>query len=182
MVDGIPVKLGNTDFIRSAGINQPFAVTGVHVHVALNNIYLGVFKIGNQYREGLDQMSAELSNARYEQHILSGDNDTERNNLEKIFAGNVKMNFEEQPQQKLEYIQQLQLQHRQVMMLGDGLNDAGALKQSTVGIAVRKSYKIHSYQRCYTGRQQCSSYLKIPGVCTFRKEDHYRYIYRIHSL
>nr|WP_240627976.1 heavy metal translocating P-type ATPase metal-binding domain-containing protein [Terrimonas sp.] len=140
LVDGIPVKLGNTDFIRSAGISQPFAVTGVHVHVALNNIYLGVFKIGNQYREGLDQMSAGLSNAKYEQHILSGDNDTERNNLEKIFVGNVKMNFEKQPQQKLEYIQQLQLQHRQVMILGDGLNDAGALKQSTVGIAVSENH------------------------------------------
>ena len=46
------------------------------------------------------------------------------------------MEFYQTPQQKLEYIKNLQSTNRKVLMLGDGLNDAGALMQSNVGIAV----------------------------------------------
>jgi Cu+-exporting ATPase len=46
------------------------------------------------------------------------------------------INFHQSPQQKLDYIQLLQRQGHKVMMIGDGLNDAGALKQSDTGIAV----------------------------------------------
>ena len=46
------------------------------------------------------------------------------------------MEFYQTPQQKLEYIQNLQSANQNVLMLGDGLNDAGALMQSNVGIAV----------------------------------------------
>ena len=44
--------------------------------------------------------------------------------------------FHQQPEDKLRYIEQLQQQGEKVMMIGDGLNDAGALKQSDIGIAV----------------------------------------------
>jgi Cu+-exporting ATPase len=140
LVNDIPVRLGNTNFIKSEGIHPAISASGSHVHVVLGNTYLGVYKIGNQYREGLNEMCNELTHQKYEQHILSGDNDAEKNNLEKIFSGNVHINFEQQPQQKLAYIKQLQLHHKKVMMLGDGLNDAGALKQSNAGIAVSENH------------------------------------------
>jgi Cu+-exporting ATPase len=44
--------------------------------------------------------------------------------------------FQQTPQDKLQYVHELQEQHRNVLMMGDGLNDAGALMQSEVGIAV----------------------------------------------
>ena len=44
--------------------------------------------------------------------------------------------FDQKPVNKLEYIQSLQKKGARVVMIGDGLNDAGALKQSDVGIAV----------------------------------------------
>jgi P-type Cu+ transporter len=44
--------------------------------------------------------------------------------------------FNQNPHDKLEYISTLQSSHSKVMMLGDGLNDSGALKQSDVGVAI----------------------------------------------
>ena len=50
--------------------------------------------------------------------------------------GNAEMRFNQSPHDKLNYISELQAKGRMVMMVGDGLNDAGALKQSDVGVAV----------------------------------------------
>ena len=46
------------------------------------------------------------------------------------------MLFQRTPQDKLEFVKKLQRHGRQVMMLGDGLNDAGALRQSNLGVVV----------------------------------------------
>jgi len=57
--------------------------------------------------------------------------------LGEIFGGSDKLYFSQTPQSKLDFINKLQKdQGAVVMMLGDGLNDAGALKQSDVGVAV----------------------------------------------
>lgn len=140
IVNGIPVKLGNAGFTGDAAGIPKIKINGPHVHVVLNNIYLGTYSISTQYRSGLFEMSQELDQQKYEQHILSGDNNAEKGNLQKIFRNCADIQFEQQPRQKLEYIKYLQQHHRQVMMLGDGLNDAGALMQSNVGIAVSENH------------------------------------------
>jgi Cu+-exporting ATPase len=53
-----------------------------------------------------------------------------------MLGADVTLLFEQSPADKLNYIQQLQSQGRKVMMVGDGLNDAGALQKSNVGVAV----------------------------------------------
>lgn len=140
LVNGIPVKLGNAQFINETGKLLPEYETCPHVHVVLNDLHMGKFKISNQYRDGLNDMSRELNNKGYEQYILSGDNAAEKSNLEKIFNSLAGIKFEQQPQQKLGYIKRLQVQGKKVLMLGDGLNDAGALRQSNVGIAVSDNH------------------------------------------
>ncbi len=73
---------------------------------------------------------------RYSLSLLSGDNDKQRKLLEGLFDKNSELLFEQKPVDKLNYIQSLQAKGKKVMMIGDGLNDAGALQQSNVGITL----------------------------------------------
>ncbi len=67
--------------------------------------------------------------------LVSGDNSHERSALSKLFADE-NMHFGQLPSDKLAYVRTKQKLGKTVMMIGDGLNDAGALKQSDIGIAV----------------------------------------------
>jgi len=81
-------------------------------------------------------MIHQLKAAGYRLHVLSGDNDAERSNLEILFGKTTPMYFHQTPLQKLEHIRSLQGKGNRVCMIGDGLNDAGALLQADTGIAV----------------------------------------------
>ena len=52
--------------------------------------------------------------------------------------------FNQKPEQKLAYIEQLQQNGKNVMMIGDGLNDAGALAQSNVGLSISENVNVFS--------------------------------------
>ena len=56
--------------------------------------------------------------------------------MQKLFPASVELRFDQSPHDKLDYISGLQREGRKLMMIGDGLNDSGALKQSDVGVAV----------------------------------------------
>jgi len=68
-------------------------------------------------------------------YLLSGDNDAERERLTRYFEPD-KMFFNQQAQQKMDFIRSLQLQGKKVLMTGDGLNDAGAFLQSEVALSI----------------------------------------------
>ncbi len=105
------------------------------VYVAVNNIVLGRFMFGNKYREGFDSLVTSLQH-RYKISVLSGDNDAERPYLQNMLGSESELLFDQLPEDKLNYIRSLQQKGRKVIMVGDGLNDAGALMQSNAGIAV----------------------------------------------
>ena len=76
--------------------------------------------------------------------ILSGDNEGEKARLEKLLPKLTPLYFNQKPEHKLEFIKSLQEQDKKVMMIGDGLNDAGALAQSNVGIAISENINVFS--------------------------------------
>lgn len=135
-VDNTYVRIGSALFNKQHFNEEAFTETGTHSHVSINDRYVGRFEFGNQYRQKLENVITHLKAQKYQLHLLSGDNNAEKKNLELLFGEEVPMLFMQSPQSKLDYIKMLQQNKHRVMMIGDGLNDAGALMQSDTGIAV----------------------------------------------
>ena len=104
------------------------------VHIVIDHVYKGCFDIRQQWRSGLGNLVLNLS--KFSMQVLSGDTDKDRPMLNTIFDEKTMIRFRQSPHQKLDAVLKLQQNANKVMMLGDGLNDAGALKQSNFGIAI----------------------------------------------
>ena len=142
------LKIGSPAFVNQtetidAGVHKKKKVEKTSVYISANDQYKGCFSFYNSYREGLAELFQQLSKNR-QLIILSGDNDGERERLLKIVPEGTKMYFNQKPGNKLQFIKELQKQGRKVMMVGDGLNDAGALAQSDVGIVISEDINVFS--------------------------------------
>lgn len=134
-IENNKILIGSANYLQRKEILFPeISVNSSKVLVAINGEYEGYFSFSSVYRKNIKETILNL-NKQYDLSLLSGDNDKERKNLSEIFPEE-KMHFNQSPQNKLEFINLLQLKNNKVLMIGDGLNDAGALKQSNVGIAV----------------------------------------------
>ncbi len=101
----------------------------------------GVFIFEGKYRNGIEQLFNKLKR-NYRIYIVSGDNEGERENLKKLLPAGVEMHFNMSVHDKMDFVENLQKKGARVMMIGDGLNDAGALQQSDVGIAVAEDTNV----------------------------------------
>lgn len=137
---GHQIQIGSADFV---GKIEKKNVQQTSVHIKINNVYFGKFIFNNQYREGLEALFRNLS-ANYQIKVLSGDNEGERETLEQLLPKGTELIFNQKPEQKLEFIKKLQDEGKNVMMVGDGLNDAGALAQSNVGISISENVNVFS--------------------------------------
>jgi Cu+-exporting ATPase len=133
-MDDIAVRLGAASYVAPEEENVVFNRSCVYVRI--NNIYKGFYEISNTYRRGVAGVLQQLSQQGYKLHLLSGDNDAEKDNLHSLLGEQVPLNFNVSPQDKLDYVKTLQGRDARVLMVGDGLNDAGALMQANCGLAV----------------------------------------------
>lgn len=137
VVQGKKVALGSASFIF--GESRP--EKGIFIQI--NGDVRGYFEVKSRLREGLKpvleyfrQSGGGMPGGAW---LLSGDNDRESAALAPYFADAGAMRFNHSPQDKLEFVKNLQSQGRNVLMFGDGLNDAGALRQSNVGVVVTEN-------------------------------------------
>lgn len=136
------------------------------IYIKINGILKGKFVFKNSYRENLKTTFVSL--AGYNKNILSGDNEGEKAYLSSLLPTGSEILFNQKPENKLHYIKKIQDEGKKVMMLGDGLNDAGALAQSNVGIAV--SENINVFSPACDGILDATKFAQLPGFLKMSKK------------
>jgi Cu+-exporting ATPase len=130
-VAGRYIKIGSVSFVNFTG-----KLSDMHakVFVSVDGLVRGYFQINTSIRQPMRSLLSRLSNQSVA--LLSGDNDSDQTRMRELFPTKATLLFNQDPHQKLDFISAMQDQGKKVMMLGDGLNDSGALKQSDVGVAI----------------------------------------------
>lgn len=162
-LDGKTLKIGSPSFVGVRADEK----NGTVVYVSIDEEVKGFFTLEQAWREGLVQVLGALDKS-HELHLISGDNERREDALRLIFPDKAELLFNQTPVDKLDKIGYWQERGRQVCMLGDGLNDAGALRKADLGIAV--SDDINNFSPGCDAILDGDSFYKLPKFFNFAKD------------
>ena len=109
--------------------------TATVIYSYYDNNFLGSFSIKDTPKRGIKDVVNTLKSEDYEVTLLTGDNDSVANDIGKqVNIDDIHSNC--LPEDKLEFVDTLRRKLRKVMMVGDGINDASALKRANIGVAM----------------------------------------------
>ncbi len=134
-------RLGSGEWAHAAKTENVLNET--RVYISKNGEFLGYYLVQNEYRKGVFELIKRLA-SQFGQSLLSGDSSGEKAVLQPVFGESAHLYFNQKPDDKLALIKQLQDDGDRVLMVGDGLNDAGALRQSDVGISLSEDVNTFS--------------------------------------
>lgn len=162
--NNVSLKLGSKQFTQAQSLSAEHDYA--RVYLSVNGAFYGSFSFVGQYRTGLDNVISWAKN-QGNIYLLSGDNEREREHLSPIF-GNDNLYFSQSPHDKLHFIKSLQEKKRRVLMFGDGLNDAGALRRSDVGIVLTEN--TNNFVPACDAIVDAASFDKLPTIISFLKK------------
>lgn len=131
-------KLGSRDFVGIGKMDEEDGLNGheSRVYVVIQNTYWGYFKVRQPVKKELSMLLKSLK-PKYKLRLLSGDSERFRDTFSPLFGDN--MLFGQGVDDKVGFVENLRRKGAKVLMVGDGLNDAGALRVANVGMAVSDS-------------------------------------------
>ena len=127
------IRLGSSRWV--AGDEQVIELSGTGVTLACNGIELGRFEFGSGFREASSDIIPALRE-RFAVSMISGDNAAQLAEFAPLFGGEENVRFNQSPHDKLSFVDRLKANGKRVLMIGDGLNDSGALAAADVGVAL----------------------------------------------
>jgi len=130
VISGKNIRIGSAAFTGNPGGGE----TTSRVFVAVDGLARGYYEIETSIRPDAKGLVARLGSIV--KALVSGDQPIESGRMRTVFPAPVQLLFNQSPHDKLNFISDLQKQNHKVMMIGDGLNDSGALQQSDVGVAI----------------------------------------------
>lgn len=134
------LKIGSASFVNCLNNSSSFDTS---VHISIDNNYKGKFCFKNSYRAGVQPIFNAFKKD-YSLAVVSGDNEGEQKYLSDYLPKETTFLFNQKPDDKLQFVEYQQKSGSTVAMIGDGLNDAGALAQSNVGIALSENINVFS--------------------------------------
>lgn len=162
MIAGNTVRMGSSSFLGVT--EEPGKDSSVLLQI--NGQLKGNFKFTNTYRQGIASVLNRLF-SHFKLFLISGDKKVDVGELAFLFKGEKNLNFNQQPIDKLNFIKGKQEEGEKVMMIGDGLNDAGALKQSDVGMVL--SDDVHAFFPACDVLADANEFKKLPDIIRFSK-------------
>ena len=158
--NGIVYRIGSASFTNAGE-------KGTGVYVTKNGRVKGIFHVENAYRQGLRELIHYVGK-RYKLSLLSGDNDRDKKHLAELFPPTTSMYFDQAPADKLQRIAEWQDAGYKVLFFGDGLNDAGAIQKSNVGIVLTEN--ISNFTPASDGIISSQRFERIPQFLEYSKK------------
>ena len=143
VINGKKVFAGNSELLKendiSVGINTEisefYAQGSTVIYIGIDGEFTGYIVLSDVLRNESGQMIAKLSELGVMPVLLTGDNKNAAESIAKTLHIS-EYRAECLPEDKLKYIDKSEKENKLVCMIGDGINDAPALKRATVGIAM----------------------------------------------
>jgi len=132
-INGHQIFVGSADWVHAIEYLETKG-TYPRLYFKFNNEIAGFFEIKTALRSGINELIRNLAQ-KFNLFLLSGDNSRDSARFESIFPSN-QLFFKKSPDEKLDFVEKLKASGNRVLMIGDGLNDAGALKAGTIGLSI----------------------------------------------
>ncbi|RAX55204.1 hypothetical protein CCY99_00460 [Helicobacter sp. 16-1353] len=134
MVENHLIKIGNAEFI---GLDKDSLIVSKHTlaYISIDGIYCGAFIIADSLRENAKILISNLKSLGIKSIILSGDSKDSVSSVASL-CGIDEFYYSQLPNDKLNYITNLQKENNKVAFIGDGINDALAISKADIGISL----------------------------------------------